>query len=99
MRVVAFGDLYIDYYFNNNSAYLMGGKTNANIICNLAREVDTAFIGTVGNDIQGKICTDSLEELDVDTKINIVNGRTKTFFNKVASFTKICPVCNKKIRI
>lgn len=95
MRVVAFGDLYTDYYFNNNSTYLMGGKTNANIICNLAKNIETAFIGTAGNDIQGKICTDSLKELNVDTKINIINNRTKMFFNTVSSFTKICPICNK----
>ena len=36
MRIISFGDLYIDYYLNNDLVLgICGGKTNANIVANL----------------------------------------------------------------
>lgn len=44
MRIISFGDLYIDYYLSNNLVLgICGGKSNANIIANLSKYYKTAF--------------------------------------------------------
>jgi sugar/nucleoside kinase (ribokinase family) len=73
MRVVGIGDLAVDYYYKNNKCIgINGGKSSSNIIFNLSYlGIKTAFIGACGNDIQGKICIDSLNKVGVDTKYSV----------------------------
>lgn len=99
MRIISFGDLFIDYYLNKgNIIGVCGGKSNANILANLSRYYDTAFIGCCGNDTQGKIAIDSLEKLGVDvSNIDIVDAQTKTFFLEKDKFTKECPYCHRHV--
>lgn len=99
MRVISFGDLYIDYYLNNDLVIgICGGKSNANIIANLSKYFDTAFLGVVGSDIQGKVAIDSLKRLGVDvTHINTIDTKTKTFFIDSKGYTKVCPYCGREL--
>ena len=82
MRIISFGDLYCDYYFRNNILIgVMGGKSGANILCNLSKKYNCTYIGVVGNDTAGDICINSLNKLNVDTTlIKVVNQYTKKFF-------------------
>lgn len=99
MRVISFGDLYIDYYLNNDLVIgICGGKTNANIIANLSKYFDTAFIGVVGNDTQGKVAIDSLSKLGCDTSnIKFIEDKTKKFFINNKNITNTCPYCGRKL--
>lgn len=99
MRIISFGDLYIDYYFNNDLVIgICGGKSNANIIANLSKYFDTAFFGVVGNDTQGTVATHSLKRLGVDTtNIKILDEKTKTFFINSSGYSKICPYCGRDL--
>ena len=99
MRIVSFGDLYCDYYFKNNELIgVMGGKTNANIIANLSKYYDTAFIGTTTNDTPGLLALESLKELGVDvTNVNIVTGSCKKFFIDESGYSQVCPYCNRDL--
>lgn len=99
MRIISFGDLYIDYYLNNDLVLgICGGKSNANIIANLSKYFDTAFLGVVGNDIQGKVATYSLKKLGVDVShINEVDAKTKTFFIDSKGYSKTCPYCGRDL--
>lgn len=98
MRIIGFGDLYIDYYFKNDLLIgVMGGKTNANILCNLRKYYETAFIGVVGNDFQGKICIDSLNKIGVNTEhIKIIDYPTKQFFIMNNEYSTRCPYCSRE---
>lgn len=99
MRIIGFGELYLDYYLRNDKLVgVMGGKTNANILANLAKYYETAFIGIVGNDKQGDICIDSLKKLGVDTKdIKRREYPTKKFFISEDGYETICPYCNREV--
>ena len=99
MRIISFGDLYIDYYLNNDLVLgICGGKTNANIVANLSKYFDTAFLGVVGDDIQGKVATCSLKKLGVDiSNIKSINEKTKTFFIDSKGYSKTCPYCGRDL--
>jgi sugar/nucleoside kinase (ribokinase family) len=103
MRVVGIGDLAVDYYYKNNKCIgINGGKSSSNIIFNLSYlGIKTAFIGACGNDIQGKICIDSLNKVGVDTKyIKTVNKKTRQYHIDISNNnvinSKVCPKCNTK---
>lgn len=100
MRLIAFGDLYCDYYFRNNQLIgIMGGKTNANILCNLSNEFTTKYIGVVGNDTSGKVVVDSLKQLGIDTTdIKVIDEYTKKFFLSEEGYDTICPYCNRRLQ-
>lgn len=56
MRFISFGDLYIDYYLSNDLVLgICGGKTNANIIANLSKYYDTAFLVLLGVILKGRL--------------------------------------------
>lgn len=99
MRIISFGDLYIDYYFSNNLVLgICGGKSNANIIANLSKYYKTAFFGVTGNDVQGKVAISSLNYLGVDTSnIKETVGHTKAFFVSKDGYSKTCPYCGRKL--
>lgn len=99
MRLISFGDLYIDYYLNNDLVIgICGGKSNANIIANLSKYFDTAFLGVAGSDPQGKVAIDSLKRLGVDVShINIIDDKTKTFFIDSKGYSKTCPYCGREL--
>lgn len=99
MRVISFGDLYIDYYLNNDLVIgICGGKTNANIIANLSKYFETSFIGVAGNDTQGKVAIDSLNKLGCDvSNIKLIEEHTKKFFVNNKETTNICPYCGRKL--
>lgn len=108
MRVVSIGDLVTDYYYKDGKLIgVNGGMTSHNIIANLAKMgIDTAVFGVCGDDVQGKICIKSLEDLKVDVEnIKVLNNiRTRSFhvsyFEEEGKllFTskKRCPFCNNK---
>ena len=99
MRVISFGDLFIDYYLNNDLVLgICGGKTNANILANLSRYFDTAFFGVVGNDSQGRVALDSLKKLGCDVSgIEIIDEKTKSFFIDNKGYSTTCPYCGRKL--
>ncbi len=99
MRIISYGDLYIDYYFNSELLIgICGGKSNANIISNLSRYYKTAFFGAVGNDIQGTVAIKSLAKLGVDVdNIEIVEGKTKALFINPSGYQKDCPYCGRTL--
>lgn len=99
MRLISFGDLYVDYYFKNDELIgLCGGKTNANILVNLVEYFNTAFYGVVGNDVKGEVAIKSLSTLGVDVSgVNIVEADTKTFFINDEGYSKECPYCHRRI--
>lgn len=99
MRVISFGDLYIDYYLNNDLVLgICGGKSNANIIANLSKYFDTAFLGVTGSDMQGKVAVDSLKKLGVDVShIKTIDEKTKTFFIDSKGYSKVCPYCGRDL--
>lgn len=99
MRLISFGDLYIDYYLNNDLVLgICGGKSNANIIANLSKYFDTAFFGVVGSDTQGKVAIDSLKRLGVDVShIKTIDEKTKTFFIDSKGYSKVCPCCGRDL--
>lgn len=99
MRIISFGDLYIDYYLSNDLVLgICGGKTNANIIANLSKYFDTAFFGVVGDDTQGKVAINSLKKLGVDVSgIDLIDEHTKTFFIDSKGYSNTCPYCGRKL--
>ena len=107
MRVVSIGDLVTDYYYKNSTLLgVCGGMTSHNIIANLAhKKIPTLVIGVCGNDNIGKIAIKSLQDLKVETEIEIKdNIKTRCFHisfikknNKIKLISeKKCPICNKK---
>lgn len=97
MRLVSYGELYLDYYFIEDEIYIAGGKTNANILCNLSKYYKTKMIGVIGDDQQGRCCVEDLEYLGIDTSnIKCIEGQTRVFFSKEDTFTKRCPICKEK---
>lgn len=68
MRVVSVGDLVMDYYYKNGKLLgVNGGMTSHNIVANLSSMgINTAVLGTCGNDMAGMIAKKSLSDLKVD---------------------------------
>ncbi|MCH5166624.1 MAG: hypothetical protein J1F35_01905 [Erysipelotrichales bacterium] len=99
MRIISFGDLFIDYYLNNDLVLgICGGKTNANILANLSKYFDTAFFGVVGNDTQGRVAVDSLKKLGCDiSHIETIDEKTKSFFIDNKGYSTTCPYCGRKL--
>lgn len=95
MRIVGFGNIYIDIYLDNNT--VSGGKSNQNILCNLAKYFDCCFIGYCGNDINGKIGIKSLKKCGVDTYVKVIDNDTHRMLIKEGEATRRCPFCNKKV--
>ena len=107
MRVVSIGDLVTDYYYKNKTLLgTCGGMTSHNIIANLAhKKIPTLVIGVCGNDSAGKIAIKSLQDLKVETEIEIKdNIKTRCFHvsfiekdDKIEFLSKKkCPICNTK---
>lgn len=98
MRIVGFGDLYLDYYLKNDILMgINGGKTSANIIANLSKNYETLYLGVTGNDIQGNIAIDSLKKLNIDvSNIRILDDYTKCFFIDGKKTARTCPYCDRK---
>lgn len=99
MRLVSFGDLYLDYYFKDGKLIgIDGGKTNANIIANLTSHFNTAFLAIIGTDSRGDIAAYSLRRLGVDVQvIKQVGGNTKAFFIEDSKYTTTCPYCDREV--
>ena len=99
MRVISFGDLYVDYYLSNDLVLgLCGGKSNANIIANLSKYFDTAFFGVVGSDTQGQVALDSLKKLGCDiSDVEIIEENTKKFFIDNSGYSSTCPYCGRRL--
>lgn len=98
MRLVSFGNLYLDYYIRNSEVVgVMGGKTNANILANLSDSFDSLFIGCCGNDDLGSIAIKSLTDLNINTIIKRIEKQTKSFFISESGYSKICPYCNRSV--
>lgn len=99
MRIISFGDLYIDYYISNEEVLgICGGKTNANIIANLSKYYETAFFGVCGRDTQGDVAVNSLIKLGVDVHVRMLdNIRTKKFFIDKKGYKTDCPFCGRNL--
>ena len=97
MKLIAYGDLYTNYYFKNNLLeYISGGKSNSNILYNVADTFKTKFIGVVGNDKQGEIALLSLNSKNVDIgDIKRINESTQTIFYLDKRSTRVCPYCDR----
>lgn len=98
MRLVSFGNLYLDYYIRNSEVLgVMGGKTNANILANLSSNFETLFIGCCGNDSLGNVAVKSLTDLNINTIIKRIEKQTKAFFISENGYSKVCPLCNRAV--
>ncbi len=98
MRLVSFGNLYLDYYIKNgNVEGISGGKTNANILANLSDRFSCFFIGSCGNDSLGDIAIKSLNDFGIDSKIKRIDKQTKAFFIENGTYSTDCPFCNRKV--
>ena len=97
MNIVTFGNLSINYYFKNNIlTSISGGGRAENILCNLAPNFNTRFIGYACNDELGFIAINELKELNVDTNnIRLIDGHTKINFINKKNISDICPYCNR----
>ena len=97
MRLIAYGDLYTNYYFKNNLLeYISGGKSNSNILYNVADTFKCKFIGVVGNDKQGDVALLSLNSKNVDIgDIKRINESTQTIFYLDKHSTRVCPYCDR----
>jgi len=107
MRIVSISDLICDVYYDKNMNILgaFGGGSAGNIICNLQEMgFETFMYGACGNDYLGRICIDSLNDCNVDNKIDIIdNLNTKTYHileikdnnRYIYRSIKYCPFCKK----
>ena len=97
MKLIAYGDLYTNYYFKNNLLeYISGGKSNSNILYNVADTFSTKFIGVVGNDKQGDVALLSLNSKNVDiSNIKRIDESTQTIFYLDTRSTRVCPYCDR----
>lgn len=97
MKLIAYGDLYTNYYFKNNLLeYISGGKSNANILYNVADTFSTKFIGVVGNDKQGDVSLLSLNSNNVDiSDVRRLDISTQTIFYLDKHSTRVCPYCDR----
>ena len=97
MKLIAYGDLYTNYYFKNNLLeYISGGKSNSNILYNVADTFQTMFIGVVGNDKQGDVALLSLNSKNVDiSNIRRIDESTQTIFYLDKRSTRVCPYCDR----
>lgn len=99
MRIISYGDLYIDYYFRNNVLIgVCGGNIGCNILANLANSYETSIIGITGKDIQGNICIDSLNRLGVNTsQVKMLNTKTNIAFINRNGMNTTCPYCSRDL--
>jgi len=76
MRFIAIGDNCIDYYVKTKKGYAGGNSVNfAVYIKQLGGE--SAYIGAVGNDDNGKILIDALNKEQVDiSHLHVLEGKT-----------------------
>ena len=97
MRLIAYGDLYTNYYFKNNLLeYISGGKSNSNILYNVADTFKCKFIGVVGKDKQGDVALLSLNDKNVDiSDIRRIDESTQTIFFLDKHSTRVCPYCDR----
>ena len=97
MRLIAYGDLYTNYYFKNNLLeYISGGKSNSNILYELSDTYKCKFIGVVGNDKQGDVALLSLNSKNVDIgDIKRIDESTQTIFYLDKHSTRVCPYCDR----
>lgn len=108
MRVVSVGDLVTDYYYKNGKLLgVNGGMTSHNIVANLSSMgINTAVLGTCGNDMAGMIAKKSLSDLKVDVaNVKILDNISTRCFHvsyfdtdNGLDFTskKRCPICSSK---
>ena len=108
MRVVSVGDLVMDYYYKNGKLLgVNGGMTSHNIVANLSSMgINTAVLGTCGNDMAGMIAKKSLSDLKVDVaNVKILDNISTRCFHvsyfdtdNGLDFTskKRCPICSSK---
>lgn len=98
MRIVSFGNLYLDYYIKNgNVEGISGGKTNANILANLSDRFDCFFIGSCGEDSLGDILIKSLNDLGIKNTVKRIDKQSKAFFIDNNEYSTECPFCNRKV--
>lgn len=98
MRLVSFGNLYLDYYIKNGKVEgVSGGKTNANILANLSDNFDCFFIGSCGTDTLGDIAIKSLNDLGIKNIIKRVDKQSKVYFIDNNAYSTDCPFCNRSV--
>lgn len=98
MRIVSFGNLYLDYYIKNGCVEgVSGGKTNANILANLSNHYECFFIGSCGTDSIGDIIIKDLNDLGIKNKIKRVDKQSKAYFIDNNTYSTECPFCNREV--
>ena len=102
MKIIGVGNLVTDYYYRNGEFIgACGGMTAFNIIANLAANFETYAVGICGNDNDGKIAVQSLNDLNVNTKYVVASEKQTRCFNidvqeNCVSSKKRCPICDRK---
>lgn len=98
MRIVSFGNLYLDYYIKNGRVEgVSGGKTNANILANLSNRFECFFIGSCGSDTLGDLLIKDLNDLGIKHKIKRVDKQSKAYFIDNNKYSTECPFCNREV--
>jgi sugar/nucleoside kinase (ribokinase family) len=98
MRLVSFGNLYLNYYMKNGIPDgVMVGKTSINILANLSNRYNTFYIGYCGNDSIGDIIIKSLNDLHISNLVKRIPKKSKCLFIDNKHITNVCPLCNRQI--
>lgn len=102
-QYVALGDLVTDCYYQNGELLKIdGGSSRFNVIANLAaRGNNTYVISACGNDKLGQISLNSLNTLNVNTKlVKQIGSQTRAYHliveNNRHLSIKNCPICGRK---
>lgn len=66
MRLIAIGDNVVDVYNDRNEMFPGGNALNVAVLAKHGGAKRTAFIGIIGNDLEGDHIIDSLKKNDVD---------------------------------
>ena len=102
MRIIGVGNLVTDYYYKDyNFLGACGGMTAFNIIANLSSKYETYAVGICGDDDDGRIAVQSLQNLNVNTEYVLATEKQTRCFNiniqeNGISSKKRCPICNRK---
>lgn len=102
MRIIGVGNLVTDYYYKDYKFLgACGGMTAFNIIANLSSKYETYAVGICGDDDDGRIAVQSLQNLNVNTEYVLATEKQTRCFNiniqeNGISSKKRCPICNRK---
>lgn len=77
MRLIGIGDNVVDRYINKNRMFPGGNAVNFAVFAKRCGE-DSAYLGVIADDREGRLVRDSLEEIGVDVSMSPLCGNCAT---------------------